>query len=203
MEISQLTGQANVGAVSTDRSAAGLSSDDFFKLLISQLTNQDPLEPTSNDELLRQISSIRDIELSTTLTESLRELTGQQQFGSASMLIGQYVRGLPDEDGMVQAGVVNAIRFDGTGKPVLQLSNGAELPMDGIATIESPARAAEALIGRTVLGLDRRIPSAPEPVDGLVTAVRAGEGGEFVLELDTGDDLRLSDVISAGPAAAS
>ena len=200
MEISQLTGQANVGAVSTDRSAAGLSSDDFFKLLISQLTNQDPLEPTSNDELLRQISSIRDIELSTTLTESLQKLTGQQQFGSASMLIGQYVRGLPDEDGMVQAGVVNAIRFDGAGKPVLQLSNGAELAMDGIATIESPARAAEALIGRAVLGLDRRTPSAPEPVDGLVTAVRAGEGGEYVLELDTGDDLRLSDVISAGSA---
>lgn len=202
MDIAQLTGQADVGAVPTDRSTAGLTSDDFFKLLISQLTNQDPLEPTSNDELLKQISSIRDIELSTTLTESLQKLTGQQQFGSASMLIGQYVRSLPDENGMVQAGVVTAVKFDGTGKPALQLSNGAELGMESVATIESPARAAEALIGRAVLGLDRRTPSAPEPVDGLVTAVRAGEGGEFILELDTGDDLRLSDVISTDFATA-
>ncbi len=46
-----------------------LGSSDFLKLMLTQLTNQDPLEPTGNEELLRQISSIREIELSTTLTE--------------------------------------------------------------------------------------------------------------------------------------
>ncbi len=202
MDIAQIAGQDVAAVTATDRTAAELSSDDFFKLLISQLTNQDPLEPTSNDELLRQISSIRDIELSTTLTESLEKLTGQQQFGSASMLIGQYVKSAADHNGATQSGVVVGVRFDGNGLPVLQLASGGELAMDQVASIESPVRAAEALIGQSVIGLDRRTPSAPEAVEGVVASVRADPGGDVFLELDTGEDLRLGDVIGAGAAAA-
>lgn len=94
-----------------DNAATAMDSQDFFKLLITQLTNQDPFEPTGNDELLRQISSIRDIELSTTLTDSLRSLTGQQRFTSASTLIGQFVTGVPGPDGVVDSGLVIGIRF--------------------------------------------------------------------------------------------
>lgn len=39
-----------------------LTSQDFLKLLVTQLTYQDPLDPMGNEELLRQISSIREIE---------------------------------------------------------------------------------------------------------------------------------------------
>ena len=44
-------------------SLPGLGSQDFLKLLVAQLTNQDPLDPTSNQELFQQIASIREIEL--------------------------------------------------------------------------------------------------------------------------------------------
>ena len=89
---------------------ADLRSEDFFQLLITQLTNQDPFEPTENEDLLRQISSIRDIELSTVLTNSLHLLTGQQRFSSASSLIGRHVTGLPDADGAVMRGMGVGIR---------------------------------------------------------------------------------------------
>ncbi len=175
----------------------GLGSSDFLKLLLTQLTNQDPMEPMGNDEMLRQISSIREIELSTTLTESLRLLTGQQHVTAGSAMIGQYVTGIPGQDGSSARGVVTGVRFVEGGKAVLRLSSGMELPLEQVSTIQPPVRAAEALIGQTVIGLDSRDPKSPLLVEGVVTGARLDEKGEAVLELDTGGDLRLRDVVTA------
>lgn len=184
-------------------SFAALGSDDFLRLLITQLTHQDPLAPTGNEELLRQISSIRDIELSTTLTRSLQNLTGQQNFASASALIGRFVTGQGGPDGEAISGVVAGVRFDGAGRAVLQLANGAELGLDQVTAIEPPERIAETLVGQTIIGVDRRKPAEPQSLEGVVTGVRTdGAGGEVLLELDTGKDLRLRDVLGVRAAAA-
>ncbi len=173
-----------------------LGSDDFLRLLIAQLRNQDPLEPMGNDELLNQIASIRDIELSTTLTDSLRSLSGQQRFASASSLIGQFVSGKPDESGLSREGVVVGVRFTEQGDPVLQLAGGSELPIDQVDTIQSSLQAAEALMSQAVVGVDRRETGEPQVVQGVVTGVRLDPSLEVMLELDTGQDLRFRDFVS-------
>jgi flagellar basal-body rod modification protein FlgD len=180
----------------TKSAASALGSDDFFKLLVTQLTNQDPLEPTGNEELLKQISSIREIELSSTLTESLERLTGQQHFAATSGLIGQYVTGTAGEDGAVQSGLVIGVRFAEGGNAVLQLSNGGELPLGQISSIQSPLTAAQAMVGQAVLGLDRSNPGQPALIEGVVAGVTVGSAGEPRLELDTGEAVDLRDVLS-------
>lgn len=175
---------------------ADLGSEDFLRLLIAQLTNQDPLEPMGNAELLDQLSSVRELELSTTLTDSLRRLTGQERFASATALIGKYVTSLPGADGLAHRGIVAAIRFGGDGRPILQLSDGTELPVEQVGTVEPPVRAAEALVGQAIVGLDQRDPSNPEVVEGVVTGVRIESSGEVFLELDSGKDLRFRDFVS-------
>ena len=192
---STLTSPTTARGTTRSEAFTELGSDDFLKLLVTQLTSQDPLEPTSNQELLQQISSIRDIELSTTLTDSLRSLTGEQRFGSASSLIGQFVTGAADENGAVVAGVVTAVRFDPAGRPTLQLANGSMLTVEQVASIEQPLRAAESLVGQAVSGVDRRQPSNPVPVQGVATGVRLDASGDVLLELDTGGDIRFRDVI--------
>ena len=199
MELNGVTAQSTLSTAGGEsRSIAALSANDFFKLLIAQLANQDPLEPTSNEELLGQVSSIREIELSATLTESLRKLTDQQGFGSASTLIGRYVTGLPGPEGVVESGLVVGVRVAQDGRPVLQLSSGGELSLHQVDTIESPVSAGEALVGKSIIGVDRRNPSDPQMVEGVVTGVRSNENGEILLELDTGEDLRLKDFVSIG-----
>lgn len=173
-----------------------LGSQDFLKLLLTELTNQDPLEPTDNEALLRQISSIRDLEMSTTMTESIRQLTGQQQIGSASSLIGQFVTGMPDDNGVVASGLVMGVRFADGGRPMLQLSSGAEMPLEQVASVEPAQQAAERLVGAAVIGLDRRTANDPEIVEGVVSGVSQTSTGEVVLELDTGANLRMRDVLS-------
>lgn len=175
-------------------SFADMGTDDFLNLLLTQLTNQDPLEPVGNQELLDQISSIREIELSTTLTQSLQALTGQQRFAGASALIGQYVSGA-NADGTALDGVVAAVRFTPDGSAVLQLTNGQELPVAQLVSVMPPQTAAESLVGLHVAGVDRRDLSAPKAVEGVVSSVRTDDAGQVVLELDTGEDLRLADVL--------
>ncbi len=174
---------------------SALGSDDFLKLLITQLTNQDPLEPTGNEELLQQISSIRDIELSTTLTDSLRSLTGQQRFASASTLIGQHVTSTKTDSEESRSGTVIGVRFDENGQAMLQLAGGEEIALDQVESIQTPLQAAEALVGRKVVGFDRQDGATPEIVEGLVAEVRQDDSGEVILELDTGKKLRFRDVV--------
>lgn len=194
---------ANAGGVSGASAPAmsELTSQDFLQLLVTQLTAQDPFEPMGNEELLRQISSIRDIELSTNLTTSLQGLASQQNFSSVSGMIGKHVTTNPDAGGNSASGVVTGVRFTTSGEPVLMLSNGVETPLSNVVAVQAPLQAAEALVGLSVVGVDRSDQSNPRAVDGLVTSARLDERGEAVLELDTGEALRLRDLVGVSQEA--
>ena len=97
---------------------SSLASDDFMKLLITQLQNQDPTEPMKNDELLGQLSMMRDlqsnIELSQTLktmSESLTASLVSQQLSAAASLIGKSVTGTVGDDQEI-TGIVDRAFLD-------------------------------------------------------------------------------------------
>ncbi len=197
MESIAATGLLNSTAAPRSSAAfSDLGSQDFLKLMLTELTNQDPLAPTDNEALLRQISSIREIELSTSLSDTLQKLTGQQQIGSASSLIGQYVSSVPGATGESARGVVVGVRFGEGGQPVLMLSSGAQVPLNQLETVQSPLLAAQELIGRAIVGLDRRDPTDVRVVEGVVTGASVAEDGEAMLEMDGGAELRLRDVVN-------
>ncbi len=177
-----------------------LGGEDFLKLLIMQLTNQDPLEPTSNEDLIKQMASIRDIEVSTTLADSLRELTEHQRFGSVSSLIGQYVQSRPNEEGDVISGRVAAVRFGADGSAVLELEGGEQLSADDIEGVETPLRAAQRLVGSMISGVVQMGLGLTRQVQGVVTAAGADaeNANRIYLELDTGDRVFLEDVSGMG-----
>src|SRR3712207_9030077 len=66
-----------------------LKTEDFIKMMITQLQNQDPMEPAKNQELLAQMSQIGQLQSATTLQESLKGMVTQNQIGSAAALIGK------------------------------------------------------------------------------------------------------------------
>ncbi len=87
-----------------------LSSDNFLQMMIAELKNQDPLNPTSNDQLLSQISQMRSLQSSIELSDTLKSVSSQQQLTSAASLIGKTVAGtVTDSNGNAQSvqGVVD------------------------------------------------------------------------------------------------
>ncbi len=115
-----------------------LSSEDFFALLIAEMQSQDPLDPADNQQLLSQMSNIRQMEQNATLTETLETLAGEQRFGATAGLIGNYIAGtVTDQAGLpteVQ-GVVIGVRFEKDGGAILELHNGRSLPADKVEQV--------------------------------------------------------------------
>ena len=58
---------------SSDLNVASLGEDDFLKLLIAQMQNQDPLNPASNTEFVAQLAQFSTLEQLTTMNSNLEE----------------------------------------------------------------------------------------------------------------------------------
>jgi len=144
---------ANVGVTAAKTSStsatglSGLKGDDFMKILVAQLSYQDPLKPLSNEEMLSQIGSIRALETNAQLASRLEALTNQQPYGTATALIGKFVRGVvTDAEGnsFEIEGIVTGIRFTKDGQAILELDTGETLPMTAlthVTTADHPAAA--------------------------------------------------------------
>lgn len=132
-----------IGSNSTTSSSAGsanlkLNTSDFMNMMVKQLQNQDPLNPTNSDQLMSQMSAIGQMESSTNLDTTLATLGTQTQIGSASSLMGKQVKGIDSSNNSV-TGVVTAVQV-ASGGVNLQLSSGDTVALTNISNI-TPATA--------------------------------------------------------------
>lgn len=129
-----------------------LQSEDFFKILVTELQQQDPLQPSDTSDLIGQVSQIRSIELSKNLTDALTQVSRNQRVAGASELIGKYVTATVEgTDGTAQevSGVVTSVRFDADGSAVLELDTGQSVPADSVTRITSAENAASSTANGT------------------------------------------------------
>ncbi len=92
------SGTNNNGATAAGRSGYDdLGTDDFLKLLLTELSNQDPLNPMDNAQLVEQISAIRNISATTKLADTLEAVTTGQNLATATSMIGKKVKALSDK----------------------------------------------------------------------------------------------------------
>ncbi|MEZ6014527.1 MAG: flagellar hook capping FlgD N-terminal domain-containing protein [Planctomycetota bacterium] len=96
-----------------------LGKDSFMSLLVTQLQNQDPLEPTANDEFVAQLAQFSSLEQMEGVNQNLVALAllqqGNAQLGqltSASALIGQQIQYTDPTDGSVAAGIVDSVKVE-------------------------------------------------------------------------------------------
>lgn len=134
------------------------ASEDFFKLLITELQQQDPFKPSDTGTMIEQVSQIRSIELSGNLTDVLGQLTHQQHTAGTSELIGKYIVARPEgESGEVQEieGVVTGVRFDTDGSALLELDTGQVVRAEDVVhvtTVENAGMASAGNAGNTATG---------------------------------------------------
>ncbi len=136
MSAGAITGAAATAAPAGNRFAE-LSSDDFIRVMLSELQNQDPFAPSDSAALLEQLSSLRNIESQLSLQKQIESLVLQNQIAQASALIGMLVRGLDDGNDAVE-GLVTSVRVQG-GRAFLELDTGQTLRADRVTEIREPA----------------------------------------------------------------
>lgn len=93
-------------------SASGLQ-DQFLKLLVAQVQNQNPLDPVSDTEFISQLASFNQLSSLQTLNANFSQLLQYQQLGEGSNLIGKTVT-YKDTNGQPQTGKVSGVTSDGT-----------------------------------------------------------------------------------------
>lgn len=100
--MSSITDVLNASAreQSQNRSVGGdMGKEDFLKLLVAQLANQDPLEPVKNEAFVAQLATFSSLEQQIATNERLEALAmGQMSQTSASAVgfIGKQVRAMAD-----------------------------------------------------------------------------------------------------------
>lgn len=98
--------------------------DSFLKLLMSQMTHQDPLSPMSNQEMMQQMISIETVDGTQQLDKQIKSLT-TGLFMTAGNLIGKTVTVQdPKDPSATVSGVVQSLKVDnGTANVVLDGKN--------------------------------------------------------------------------------
>ncbi len=105
---------------SLDGTTGGLGKDDFMKLLLVQMGNQDPLKPMEDKEFIAQLAQFNSLEQMQQVNKSISNLVAAQAVTQASGLLGRQVQA-SGINGIV-TGEVRAITISG-GTPTLRVGS--------------------------------------------------------------------------------
>jgi len=112
------TGTGSSTYATTADLAASLDSDTFLELLVTEIQNQDPMEPMSNSEICEQLGQIWELQSNMDLSDTLESLSTNlesvvlaQNLASANSMIGRLAVGETEESGEI-AGYVNGVAVE-------------------------------------------------------------------------------------------
>lgn len=111
-----------------------LGADDFMKLLTTQLTSQDPMNPMKDTEFISQMANFTSLEQMRTLSKSFETFTSDQKLSAAPAFLGRNVT-VKDAAGDI-TGIVEAITLK-DGKPAITI-NGKSYDTNLITGIAMP-----------------------------------------------------------------
>lgn len=107
-----------------------LGKDDFLKLLITQLSNQDPTSPMENTEFISQMAQFSSLEQMTNMSTSFSKMASFINSSEAASTLGKTV-----ELNIGDASVTGIVEGATRGENPQVLVNGMYYSMDKIAAI--------------------------------------------------------------------
>ena len=118
---------------------SSLDKEDFLKLLVAQLTHQDPTNPMQDTEFVSQLATYSGLEQQINMNKNLETLIASQNANtaaSAMSLIGSVV-GFTNEDGLLQTGQVAFLDIV-NGDVNLVLTDNTYIPYSSVEQVGYP-----------------------------------------------------------------
>ena len=158
-------------SIPTSQRAASedLGQEDFLKLMVEQMRNQNPLDPQDNGEFFSQIAQFQTLDAMNVISQAITTLVEISGLSNASALIGKSITaevaqrpdpatGFPRPPQVVE-GVVERVTFDGNGA-VLHVGDLA-IPASAVSEISDPVP------DPALEGVEAGVPPFGEAGDGL------------------------------------
>ena len=117
-----------------------LDASDYFELLVTQLINQDPLEPMKDTDFVAQMTTFTSLEQMKQLNEGFANYTAEQKEIAAQTYLGKEVS-VMHSSGLLVDGMVTAIAsvLNESGQPDIELTvNEQQYKISDIREIRLP-----------------------------------------------------------------
>lgn len=112
----------------------GLDFQSLLKIILTQLTYQDPLKPLDNFQFVSQLAEFSQLQQSQQLTDQMTSLVSAQAASQATGLLGRTVD--LSLGGGAQSGVVKAVTFrSGTPEITIQTADGQTIAGLSLASV--------------------------------------------------------------------
>ncbi|MCC6274338.1 MAG: flagellar hook capping protein [Leptospiraceae bacterium] len=111
-----------------------LGKDDFLKLLITQLSHQDPTSPVKDQDFIAQMAQFSSLEQMKNISSGISKMESRQSYS----LVGKIVSGPDFVNGENVVGIAGALFFDSDGKTFVRV-NGKTIDVNQITLISDPA----------------------------------------------------------------
>ncbi len=185
-----------------------LGKDAFLKLLVTQLQNQDPLNPMQDREFIAQMATFSQLEQMITMNQSMEELISvqkEQQMLSYQSLLGMEVkwdkityRNDDKAEPITESGtgIITSIKFTGDGVK-LYLKDGTELAPSNISEVSVQEKGNQLANASNLIGKKVSWEEKGELQHAIVQAVSQKDGQIFYQVNDqTGTKLTIDQILS-------
>jgi len=117
-----------------------LGKDAFMKLLVAQISHQDPLKPMDDTAFVSQLAQFSALEQMNNVSSSLDRLTASSELTQGAALSGRTITYQLDDNSDPVTGVVGKVTVD-KGTAMLDV-NGVSVPLSAVQEIDPPGAGA-------------------------------------------------------------
>ncbi len=132
-----------MGTSSTSSLSSEITMENFLTLFVTQLQNQNPLDPTDNTEFMSQLAQFSTLEQEQSQTKYLSNITSIEtaslqldQISMASTFVGKTIKYSSDDSGEELSGVVDGVKLEEDGT-VSFVINGESVSISNFIEVEN------------------------------------------------------------------
>ncbi len=136
-DIPKVSGTTQKDVTALRSPVSSLGQEDFLKLLVAQLSAQDPMNPQKDTEFIAQVAQFSSLEQTRAMQAELSGMRAEQQVQQAAGLIGRTVT-VRGEGGQIVSGPVSGLNLE-TDAPRLVV-NGTPYGLETVLSVSAPQR---------------------------------------------------------------
>ena len=132
--VGAVTSSAGASTATSATDAFGLGFESLLRIVLTQLTYQDPLKPMENFEFVSQLAQFSQIQQGQVMSDRLEQLVSAQSTSQAAFLLGREVD--VSSGNSTLTGTVSAISFaTGSARLTIETTQGATISNLALASV--------------------------------------------------------------------